>query len=416
MKKNINNNLTCRFCNTELKHTFVDLGMSPIANAYIKSEEKNKAEIFYPLHVYVCDKCFLVQLPSSISREIHFNDEYAYFSSYSQSWLLHAKDYVSMMVKRFKYNEKSLVVELASNDGYLLQYFKEKFVPVLGIEPCANVAKDARKMGIKTIIEFFGAEMSKKLNKKGIKADLIVGNNVLAHVPDINDFVKGIKIILDSKGVATMEFPHLKSLIEKVEFDTIYHEHYSYLSLITVEKIFAFHGMTIFDVEEIPTHGGSLRIFVKHTNNADLSITKNVINLRKKEVKAGFKKISMYEVFQEKVVETKRQLIKYLAKQKKNGKKIVAYGAPAKGNTLLNYCGVGTEFIDYTVDASPYKQNHLLPGTHIPIYAPSMIKKTKPDIILILPWNLKKEIEEQMNFIHSWGGKFLVVIPKPTVF
>ena len=410
MKKNINNSLTCRFCNTELKHTFVDLGMSPLANAYIKPEEKNKAEMFYPLHVYVCDKCFLVQLPSTISREIHFNDKYAYFSSYSQNWLLHAKDYASMMVKRFGYNKKSFVVELGSNDGYLLQYFKEKSVPVLGIEPCANVAKAARKIGIKTLIEFFGVKMSKKLKKKGIKADLIIGNNVLGHVPDINDFVKGIKILLAPDGIVTIEFPHLKNLIDKVEFDTIYHEHYSYLSLITVEKIFTFHGMTIFDVEEIPTHGGSLRIFAKHTNNNDLSIEKNVIDLRKKEVDAGFKKISMYEGFQEKVVETKRQFIEYLAKQKKGGKKIVAYGAPAKGNTFLNYCGVGTEFIDYTVDASPHKQRHLLPGTHIPIYAPSMIKKTKPDIVLILPWNLKKEIQDQMNFIHSWGGKFLVVV------
>lgn len=416
MKKNIKVKLTCRFCNTELRHTFADLGMSPIANAYIKPEEKNNAEMFYPLHVFVCNKCFLVQLPSTISREKHFNDEYAYFSSYSKSWLLHAKDYVEMMMKRFGYSKKSLVVELASNDGYLLQYFKEKSVPVLGIEPCANVAKAAREIGIRTLIEFFGVNMSNDLKKKGIKADLVIGNNVLAHVPDINDFVKGIKIILASKGIVTIEFPHLKNLIDKTEFDTIYHEHYSYLSLITVEKIFAFHGMTIFDVEEIPTHGGSLRIFARHTKNKNLPITKKVISLRKKEINAGFKKVSMYEGFQEKVVETKRQFIEYLVKQKKNGKKIVAYGAPAKGNTFLNYCGIGTEFIDYTVDASPHKQNHLLPGTHIPVYAPSMIKKTKPDIVLILPWNLKKEIEAQMSFIHSWGGKFLIAVSPLIVF
>ncbi len=406
MKKNIGDKLICRFCNAQLKHTFADLGMSPIANVYIKPEEKNKAEMFYPLHVYVCSKCFLVQLPSTISREIHFNDEYAYFSSYSKSWLLHAKNYVSMMIKRFGYNKKSLVVEVASNDGYLLQYFKQSSIPALGIEPCANVAKVARKMGIKTLVEFFGVDMARKLKKQGVKADLIIGNNVLAHVPDINDFVKGIKILLAPKGIVTIEFPHLKNLIDKIEFDTIYHEHYSYLSLITVEKIFAFHGMTIFDVEEIPTHGGSLRIFARHTKNMDLPITQNVVALRKKEINAGFKKVSTYEDFQSKVIETKRQFIEYLAKQKKNGKRIVAYGAPAKGNTFLNYCGVGKDFIEYTVDASPHKQNRLLPGTHIPVYAPSMIKKTKPDIVIVLPWNLKKEIEEQMNFIHSWGGKF----------
>lgn len=415
MKKNIKNKLTCRFCNTELRHTFADLGMSPIANAYIKPEEVNKAELFYPLHVYVCNKCFLVQLPSTISREIHFNDEYAYFSSYSQSWLLHAKDYVGMMMKRFGYSKKSLVVELASNDGYLLQYFKEKSVPVLGIEPCANVAEAAQKKGIKTLIKFFGVNTAKKLKKEGIKADLVIGNNVLAHVPDINDFVKGIEIILAPKGIVTIEFPHLKNLIDKIEFDTIYHEHYSYLSLITVEKIFAFHGMTIFDVKEIPTHGGSLRIFAKHTNNHDLSITQNVVSLRKKEVKAGFKKISMYEEFQEKVVEAKRQFIEYLVKQKKNGKKIVAYGAPAKCNTLLNFCGVGSDIIDFTVDKSPHKQNHLLPGTRIPIYSPRMLYKMNPDYILILPWNLKREIMAQIREHKKLKSKLIIPIPKVKV-
>lgn len=415
MKSN-SEKLTCRFCKSELTHTFADLGMSPIANAYLKPEEANKAEVFYPLHVYVCSECYLVQLPSTIAREIHFNNEYAYFSSYSQSWLDHAKKYVEMMDKRFGYDKKHLVVELASNDGYLLQYFKEKNVPVVGIEPCENVAKVARKKGIKTISEFFGVTLARKLKSQGVMADLVIGNNVLAHVPDLNDFVKGIKIVLSPLGIVTIEFPHLKNLIDKVEFDTIYHEHYSYFSLLSVEKIFAYHGLTIFDVEEIPTHGGSLRIFARHTENKELSVTKRVLDLRNKEIEKGYKKIRMYEEFQEKIVETKRSFIEYLAKQKKNGKTIVAYGAPAKGNTFLNYCGVGTEFIDYTVDASPYKQNHLLPGTHIPIYGPSMIKKTKPDIVLILPWNLKKEISSNIEFIHSWGGKFLIAIPALGIF
>lgn len=408
--------LTCRFCSTPLRHTFVDLGMTPIANAYIKLEDADKMEPFYPLHVYVCSKCFLVQLPSSIAREIIFNDQYAYFSSYSESWLLHCKKYVEIMIKRFNYNKKSFVLELASNDGYLLQFFKELHIPVLGIEPTANTAKVALKKGIPTLIKFFGTKTANELMKKRKKVDLIVANNVLAHVPDLNNFVAGMKILLSKDGIITVEFPHLFNLIKNTEFDTIYHEHYSYFSFIAVEKIFAYHGLTIFDVEKIPTHGGSLRIFAKHKENKNLRIEKSVEKLRNKEVKAGFIDINMYLKFQDKVKLTKQQFLKYLIAQKKKGKTIVGYGAPAKGNTFLNYCGVGTDFIDYTVDASPHKQNHLLPGTHIPIYSPEKIKETKPDLVVILPWNLKQEISKQMNFIHSWGGHFLVAISSISVF
>lgn len=408
--------LTCRFCNTPLKHTFVDLGMTPIANAYIKLEDADKMEPFYPLHVYVCGKCFLVQLPSSIAREVIFNDQYAYFSSYSESWLLHCKKYVGMMIKRFHFNKKSFILELASNDGYLLQFFKKQNIPVLGIEPTANTAKVAIKKSIPTIVKFFGTKTANELMKKRKKVDLIVANNVLAHVPDLNNFVAGMKILLSKDGIITVEFPHLFNLIKNTEFDTIYHEHYSYFSFIAVEKVFAYHGLTIFDVEEIPTHGGSLRIFAKHKQNKNLSIQKSVKELRNKEIKAGYKDINMYLKFQDKVKETKQQFLEYLIKEKKKGKKIVGYGAPAKGNTFLNYCGVGTDFIDYTVDASPHKQNHLLPGTHIPIYGPEKIKQTKPDLVVILPWNLKDEISQQMNFIHTWGGHFLVAISTISVF
>lgn len=408
--------LTCRFCNTPLRHTFVDLGMSPIANAYIKLEDADKMEPFYPLHVYVCGKCFLVQLPSSIAREIIFNDEYAYFSSYSESWLLHCEKYVGMMIKRFNFNKKSFVLELASNDGYLLQFFRKLHIPVLGVEPTANTAEVAIKKGIPTLIKFFGTQTAKELVRERKVADLIIATNVLAHVPDLNDFVAGMKILLNQDGIITVEFPHLFNLIKNTEFDTIYHEHYSYFSFITVEKIFAHHGLIIFDVEEIPTHGGSLRIFARHKQNKNLSIQKSVKELKGKEIKAGYKDINMYLKFQDKVKETKQEFLLYLIAQKKKGKTIVGYGAPAKGNTFLNYCGVGTDFIDYTVDASPHKQNHLLPGTHIPIYSPEKFKETKPDLVVILPWNLKQEISKQMNFIHSWGGHFLVAISAISVF
>ncbi|EKD90936.1 MAG: hypothetical protein ACD_30C00056G0013 [uncultured bacterium] len=409
------NKITCRFCKTPLKHTFVDLGMSPIANNYVKNEDTDKMEPFYSLHVYVCSKCFLVQIPSTISRDIIFNDQYAYYSSYSTSWLEHAKNYVEKMTNKFSFTKNSLVVELASNDGYLLQYFKEKQIPVLGIEPCANVAKVAQKKGIPSLIKFFGVNTAKELVKKGKKADLILGNNVLAHVPDVNDFVGGMKILLNPKGIITIEFPHLEKLVEHKQFDTIYHEHYSYFSFLAVEKIFAFHGITLFDVEEIKTHGGSLRIYGRHTENKKLKVTKNVTSLRDREIKKGYKSIKFYQQFDKEVKKSKRNFLKFLIQTKKEGKTIVGYGAPAKGNTFLNYCGVRTDFIDYTVDKNPHKQGHVLPGVHIPIHDPKMISKTKPDYILILPWNLKEEIMEQMHHIRQRNGKFIIAIPKVKV-
>lgn len=406
------NNLNCRFCNTPLKNTFVDLGMSPIANNYVKTQDQNEMEPFYSLHVYVCSECFLVQLPSSISRKIIFNDQYAYFSSYSDSWLEHSKRYVEQMVANFNFNKDSLVVELASNDGYLLQYFMEKGVPVLGIEPCANVAEVAEAKGIPSLVKFFGVDTAKQLKSEGKEADLIIANNVLAHVPDLNDFVGGMKILLKEKGIITIEFPHLEKLIEHKEFDTIYHEHYSYYSFLTVEKVFSHHGITLFDVEEIPTHGGSLRIYGRHTENNQFPVTQRVENLRTREIEKGFMNVEFYQKFGEVVKEVKRKFLEFLIKAKREGKTIVGYGAPAKGNTFLNYCGVRTDFINYTVDRNPHKQNHVLPGVHIPIFDPEKIAQTKPDYVLILPWNIKEEIIKQMSHIRHWGGKFLVAIPE----
>lgn len=414
--KFINRLYVCRFCKTPLKYTFVNLGMSPIANTYIKPEDINKMEPFYPLHVYVCNKCFLVQLPSTIAREVHFNNHYAYFSSYAKSWLQHSKNYVDMMMRRFKFDKRNLIVEIASNDGYLLQYFKERHIRILGIEPSGNTASAAKKKGILTIVKFFGLEVARKLIKNKKSADLIIANNVLAHVPDLNDFVGGMRKLLKPNGLITVEFPHLYHLIKNVEFDTIYHEHYSYFSFLTVEKIFAYHNLTIFDVEEIPTHGGSLRIFAKHIKNKNLPINKSVEKLRNKEINSGHKDINMYLRFKNQVQKKKQLFLEYLIRQKKKGKSIVGYGAPAKGNTFLNYCGIGSDLIEYTVDASPYKQNHLLPGTHIPIFSPKKIRQTRPDLVVILPWNLRNEVSRQMNFIHSWGGKFLTTKSTPSVF
>lgn len=412
---NMDTKLSCRFCQTPLTHTFVDLGMSPVANDFLK-EEQFKDEQFYPLHTYACESCFLVQLPNVVEREKIFNDKYAYFSSYSDSWLKHAKDYVEMMVKRFNFTNENLVVELASNDGYLLQYFKEKNIPVLGIEPSANVAEVALKKGIPSVVKFFGVQTAKELASENKYADLILGNNVFAHVPDINDFVGGMKILLKPTGVITIEFPHLKNLIDHNEFDTIYHEHYSYYSLITAEKIFAHHGMTIFNVEEIPTHGGSLRIFVKHTENTLLPVTERVNELRTREINAGYTDLNFYSQFKENVINTKKKFLNFISDAKVEGKIIVGYGAPAKGNTLLNFCGVGTENISYTVDRNVHKQNLCLPGTHIPIFKPDKIKETKPDYVLVLPWNLKTEVSEQLSFIREWGGKFVVAIPEIQIF
>lgn len=405
---------TCRFCNSHLQHTFVDLGMSPLSNAFISQEKLDRAEKFYPLHAYVCDNCFLVQLEAFESPEEIFSD-YVYFSSYSDSWLLHSKNYVELVTEKFKLNEKSLVIEIASNDGYLLQYFQEKKIPVLGIEPAENVALVAEAKGIPSLVKFFGVQTAKELVGQGKQADLLLGNNVLAHVPDINDFVAGMKIVLKPDGIITMEFPHLLQLIEKNQFDTIYHEHFSYLSFLTVERVFARHGLTLFDVEEIPTHGGSLRIYGKHQEEEKLAISDRVTKLKEKEIKAGLDKIETYLEFDRKTKAIKRQLLSFLIDAHEKGKTVVGYGAPAKGNTLLNYCGIRTDLLDYTVDRSPHKQGLFLPGTHIPIYAPDKIRATKPNYVLILPWNLKDEIVEQMADIRQWGGKFVVPIPEVNV-
>jgi len=389
--------------------------MSPLANSYLKPEELHQAEAFYPMHVYVCQTCYLVQLPEFESPEHIFGD-YAYFSSYSETWLKHAKTYVEQMIERFGFDSGSQIVEIASNDGYLLQYFKEKGVPILGVEPAKNVAKIAQEAGIPTIVKFFGVQTAKELAAQGKHADLLVGNNVLAHVPDLNDFVRGMKILLKPQGLITMEFHYLRQLLTKNQFDTIYHEHFSYFSCIAVEKVFADHGLTIFDVEELPTHGGSLRIYARHTEDETKPITSRVKELRDRELQEGFNKLETYTSFAQRVQETKRTLLEFLIQAKREGKSIVGYGAPAKGNTLLNYCGIRSDFMGYTVDRSPHKQGHFLPGTHIPIYHPDKIKETKPDYVVILPWNLKDEIMEQMKHIREWGGQFVVLIPEVEVY
>ena len=409
-----NTSSRCRFCESPLQHTFVDLGMSPMANSYLKAEQLQKMEPFYPLHTYVCGKCFLVQLPEFESPENIFSD-YAYFSSYSDSWLKHAKDYTGMMTGRFGLGGGSRVVEIASNDGYLLQYFKEKGIPVLGIEPAANVAEAAIAKQIPTIVKFFGAKTAGELAAEGGHADLIVGNNVLAHVPDLNDFVSGLNILLKPQGIVTMEFPHLMRLMDENQFDTIYHEHFSYFSFNAVNKVFTSHGLKIFDVDELPTHGGSLRIYAAHAENASRPIEKRARELLQREEGRGVNTIESYSTFGEKVKETKRAILDFMIREKRSGKSFAGYGAPAKGNTLLNYCGIRSDFIDYTVDRSPHKQGHSLPGVHIPIYGPDKIIETKPDYLVILPWNLKNEIIGQMSHIRDWGGKFVVLIPEVQV-
>jgi len=401
----------CRFCETVLDQTFVDLGMSPLCESYLPADHLNQMEPFYPLHVYVCGNCFLVQLEAYVSPEHIFGD-YAYFSSFSDSWLAHAKRYSDLMVERFGIGAKKFVVELASNDGYLLQYFVEKQVPVLGIEPAANVAEVAAKKGVPTLVKFFGRETARELAASGKQADLLLGNNVLAQVPDVNDFVAGMKILLKPSGVITMEFPHLQRLMEENQFDTIYHEHFSYFSFVTAEKIFAAHGMTLFDVEELSTHGGSLRIYGRHIEDSSKPVTQRVTALREREISAGYLQLETYSRFAEQVKETKRKLLEFLIQAKRSGKRIAGYGAPGKGNTLLNYCAIRTDFLDYTVDRNPYKHGRFLPGTHVPIFPPERIRETKPDFLLILPWNLKDEIIKQNAFIREWGGKFVVPIPE----
>jgi len=404
----------CRFCNTPLVHTLCDLGMSPLCESILAADQVNQMEPFYPLKVWACHQCLLVQLEQYVSAE-HIFTEYAYFSAFSTSWLQHARDYVAMITERLGLGPTSHVVELASNDGYLLQYFVERGIPALGIEPAANVAEAARKRGVPTLVKFFGRELGAELAASGKPADLIIGNNVLAQVPDLNSFVGGIAALLAPTGTCTLEFPHLQRLIEGNQFDTIYHEHFGYFSLLAVETIFAAHGLTIFDVEELWTHGGSIRIYARPTADAGRAIGPRVLELRAREEALGFRDMATYAAFEERVRETKRAILDLLITAKRAGKRIAGYGAPGKGNTLLNYCGIRTDFIEFTVDRNPYKHGRFLPGTHIPCYAPDKIDAEKPDYIFILPWNFKDEILKQLAHAREWGAKFIVPIPEPQI-
>jgi hypothetical protein len=405
--------MQCRFCKTELQHVFIDLINSPASNSFLTAEQLNEPETFYPLKVYTCHNCFLVQVDEYKKSDAIFNSDYVYFSSFSSSWLQHAKHYTELMIERFGYDSGSQVIEIASNDGYLLQYFKEKDIPVLGIEPTANTAEAAMEKGIKTVVEFFGVELADRLaNMWEVKADLLLGNNVLAHVPDILDFIGGMKIILKETGVITMEFPHVVQLIDNNQFDTIYHEHFSYLSLHTVTQIFESQGLEIFDVDELITHGGSLRIYAKHKEDDAKSISPNVETLLKKEEEKGITRLSYYDNFQQKALQVKLGVTEFLIEQKKANKKVAAYGAAAKGNTLINYCGIKNDYISFVSDASPHKQNKFLPASHIPVVNEQYLKEQKPDYIIILPWNLKEEIMNQLSYVRDWGGSFVIPIPQ----
>jgi hypothetical protein len=404
----------CRFCASELKVTFVDLGMSPLCQTHIAPDELNAMERFYPLHAWVCESCFLVQLEEYVSPDEIFSD-YDYFSSYSDSWVEHCRRYTESMSQRFSLGSNSLVMEIASNDGYLLQHFVAKKIPCLGIEPAANVAKVAVERGVPSTVRFFGRQSAQQIAAEFGRPKLLLGNNVLAHVPDINDFVGGMPLLLAEGGVITIEFPHLLNLMDPNQFDTIYHEHFSYLSFYSVEKVFAHHGLRLFDVEKLPTHGGSLRIYGCRSDDASHPNTAAVDELRNEEIARGLTQIATYREFEARVKDTKRKLLKFLIDARAAGKTVVGYGAPGKGNTLLNYCGIRTDFLDYTVDRSPYKQGHYTPGTHIPILPPERLKETRPDYVLILPWNLKHEITEQHAYIKEWGGRFVVPIPTVTV-
>lgn len=403
----------CRLCQASLKHSFVDLGMSPLCESFLPAAQLDAMEPFYPLHAQLCDQCFLVQLREYVKPE-HIFTEYAYFSSYSTSWVAHAKDYCGMIAGRLGLGRQSLAVELASNDGYLLQHFAALGVPVLGIEPAANVAKVAEAKGVPTRVDFFGRKLAHTLVAEGRAADLIIGNNVLAQVPDLNDFVAGIAILLKPEGVVTLEFPHLERLMAENQFDTIYHEHFSYFSGLTIAKMAARHGLKMIDVETLETHGGSLRVYLAHTGSAR-AVGPRVAALLHLEKDRGLDRPEAYAAFAEQVKRTKRELLSFLIKAKNDGKSICGYGAPGKGNTLLNYCGIGTDFLDFTVDRNPYKHGRFTPGMHIPIKPVEAIDQAKPDYILILPWNLKREIVTQMQHVASWGAKFVVPIPTVTV-
>lgn len=401
----------CRFCKTLLTDTFIDLGNSPASNSFLTPEELNIPETFFPLKVFTCSACFLVQIDEYKKPDAIFNSDYVYFSSYSKSWLAHAERYAGMMEERFGFNNTSQVIEIASNDGYLLQYFKQKNIPVLGIEPTSNTAKVAALKGIENVIGFFGTGLAKQLATEGRKADLLLGNNVLAHVPDIVDFVKGMKILLKNTGVITMEFPHLMQLVDNNQFDTIYHEHFSYLSFYTVQQIFASQDLQMFDVEEIPTHGGSLRIYAKHIDDTTKHVSPNVAALLTKEIEKGLTSLAYYDNFQQRALKVKLDLLQFLNNQKRAGKLVAAYGAAAKGNTLINFCGIKNDLISFVVDANPHKQNKFLPASHIPVVDEQYLKESKPAYIIILPWNLKEEITAQLSYIKEWGGKFVVSIP-----
>jgi 2-polyprenyl-3-methyl-5-hydroxy-6-metoxy-1,4-benzoquinol methylase len=404
----------CRLCGEPLADVFVDLGMSPLCESYLTADDLDRPETFYPLCVYVCHNCLLVQLPQYVAAADIFA-EYAYFSSYSDSWLRHAKQYVDQMIERFAIGPTSQVVEIASNDGYLLQFFVERGVNVLGIEPAANVARVAVAKGVPTLVKFFGRQTAAELVDQEVQADHLVANNVLAHVPQLNDFISGVQVLLAPGGVATFEFPHLLRLIEGNQFDTIYHEHFSYLSFQTAERALAAHELVVFDVEELPTHGGSLRVFARHADYEALPICSRVAELRRREADAGLDSFAGHRTFAARVSETKHRLLDLLIGLKRPGNSIAGYGAPGKGNTLLNYCGIRTDLVDYTVDRNPYKHGKFLPGTHIPVHSPDKIAETRPDFVLILPWNLKDEIMGQLSYIREWGGKFLVPIPTPII-
>ena len=403
--------MNCRFCNHPLTHVFVDLGKAPPSNSFLLETDLVKQEAWYPLKLYVCESCLLVQVEEYKKAEEIFNSDYVYFSSYSTSWLKHAKAYAGKMKDRFHLDTRSLVIEIASNDGYLLQYFKDQNIPVLGIEPTLSTANVAREKGIESITEFFGVQTAMDLAAQNRYADLLLGNNVLAHVPDLNDFVGGMQIILKSDGVITMEFPHLYQLVKHIQFDTIYQEHFSYLSFTTVKSVFEKHGLTLFDVDEIPTHGGSLRIYAKHSGDTSKPVSANVTALLKKEEDAGMTAMDYYSGFQEKVERIRSEFVGFIDAQKASGKKLCAYGAAAKGNTLLNFCGIKKDSIPFVVDASPYKQGKYLPGSHIPVVNEREILTARPDFILVLPWNIKDEIMAQLSYVREWNCRFVIAIP-----
>ena len=403
--------MNCRFCGNTLSHEFIDLANAPPSNAFLDEEQLDEPEVFYPLKLFVCDSCFLVQIDEYAKSQDIFDAGYVYFSSFSRTWLAHARRYAEMMIERYRYGPDSRVVEIASNDGYLLQYFQERGIPALGIEPTEGTASEARKKGIETLVDFFGRRLARSLVDQDRQADLLIGNNVLAHVPDLHDFVAGLKIALKPAGVITMEFPHLMQLVDNCQFDTIYHEHFSYFSFTTVRSVFNRHGLELFDVEQLPTHGGSLRIFAGHAEDPTKKTSGNVTALLETEASRGLTTMAYYQGFQQKADRIKHQLLQFLITQKENGRQVAAYGAAAKGNTLLNYCGVRKDLLAFVADASPHKQGKYLPGSHVPVLAEDAIKQHKPDYILILPWNIKEEIIAQLDYTRAWGAQFIIPVP-----